>query len=276
LGYGSALLVVVVAFTLFEQMNVLLIGAIISAKAVGVFEAPWRLTTFLSYGGQALAFGVAPRLARHKDEGPNVRAFENATRYLTIVQGALLAPLLVWTAPIVELVLGSDYGESVAVLRALTPYVFLVGLGTFITLAVNYIGEARRRIAVSIATVALIAAIDAVLLPEIGIVGGAVATDVSFGLYLAGHFWICKRVMHLRLGPVAVTIARCLVAAGVMTAVMALFGTSSLSWIDWVAGSVTGLGAYLAALLATGELSPGELRTARATLSRRAATLRRA
>jgi O-antigen/teichoic acid export membrane protein len=274
-GYGTALLIVVVAFTLFEQMNVLLIGAIISAKAVGVFEAPWRLTTFLSYGGQALAFGVAPRLARRKDEGPNVRAFESATRYLTIVQGALVAPLLVWTTPIVELVLGSGYGGSVAVLRALTPYVFLVGLGTFITLAVNYIGEARRRIAISIATAALIAAIDAVLLPRIGIVGGAVATDVSFGLYVAGHFWICKRVMHLRLGPVALTIARCLIAAGVMTAVMALFGTSSLSWVDWMVGSLAGLAAYLAALLATGELSAGELRAARETLAWRVSSLRR-
>jgi O-antigen/teichoic acid export membrane protein len=274
-GYGSALLVVVVAFTLFEQMNVLLIGAIISAKAVGVFEAPWRLTTFLSYGGQALAFGVAPRLARRKDDGPNIRAFESATRYLTILQGALVAPLLVWTAPIVDLVLGSEYEGSVSVLRALTPYVFLVGLGTFITLAVNYIGEAKQRIAVSIATVALIAAIDAVLLPEIGIVGGAIGTDISFSLYVAGHFWICKRVMDLPLGPVALTIARCLVAAGAMTGVMALFGTSSLSAVDWVVGSLAGLAAYLAALLATGEVSRGELRAARETLAWRLASLRR-
>jgi O-antigen/teichoic acid export membrane protein len=258
-GYGTALLLVTVAYTLFEQIDVLLIGAIISTKAVGVFEAPMRLTTFLSYGGQAVAFGVAPRLARRKDERPNVRAFESATRYLTILQGALLAPLLVWTQPIVSLALGSGYEDSVGVLRTLTPFVFLVGLGTFITLAVNYIGEARRRIVLSVVTVALNAAIDAVLLPRIGVIGGAVATDVAFGLYVAGHFWICKTVMDIRLGPVAVTFVRCLLAAGAMTAVLALFGTSDLSWIDWIAGSLAGLVAYVATLFATGEVTRREL-----------------
>jgi O-antigen/teichoic acid export membrane protein len=270
--YGTALLVVTVAFTLFEQVDVLLIGAIIGTKAVGVFEAPMRLATFLGYAGQAVAFGVAPRLARSKDEGPNVAAFATATRYLTILQGALLAPLLVWTTPIVDLALGSGYEGSVSVLRALTPFVFLAGLGTFITLAVNYIGEARRRIVLSVVTVALNAAIDLVLLSRIGVVGGAIGTDVAFGLYVAGHFWICKQVMDLSLAPVAVTFARCLLAAAAMAGVLALFGTSSLSWFDWIAGAVSGLLTYLVALVATGELSRTELGQARAAVAARLAS----
>lgn len=270
--YGTALLIVTVAFTLFEQIDVLLIGAIISTKAVGVFEAPMRLSTFLGYAGQAVAFGVAPRLARREDEGPNVAAFASATRYLTILQGALLAPLLVWTMPIVDLALGSGYEGSVSVLRALTPFVFLAGLGTFITLAVNYIGEARRRIALAVGTVALNAAIDLVLLPRIGVVGGAIGTDVAFGLYVAGHFWICKQVMDLSLRPVAVTFARCVLAAAAMAGVLALFGTSSLSWVDWVAGALAGLAAYAGALILTGEVSRAELGQARAALATRFAS----
>jgi len=270
--YGSALLVVTVAFTLFEQVDVLLIGAIISTTAVGVFEAPMRLSTFLGYAGQAVAFGVAPRLARRKDEGPNVAAFAAATRYLTLLQGALLAPLLVWTTPIVDLALGSGYEGSVSVLRALTPFVFLAGLGTFITLAVNYIGEARRRIVLSIVTVALNAAIDLVLLPRIGVVGGAIGTDVAFALYVAGHFWICKQVMDLSLAPVAATFARCLLAAAAMAGTLALFGTSSLSWIDWIAGSIAGLVVYVLALLTNGELSRSELARGRAAVAARLAS----
>ena len=54
--------------SLFEQIGVLLIGAIIDTNAVAIFEAPMRLTLFLSYGGQAVAFGVGPRLARRGDD----------------------------------------------------------------------------------------------------------------------------------------------------------------------------------------------------------------
>jgi O-antigen/teichoic acid export membrane protein len=269
--YGTALLIVTVAFTLFEQVDVLLIGAIIGTKAVGIFEAPLRLSTFLGYAGQAVAFGVAPRLARSKTEGPNVTAFASATRYLTILQGALLAPLLVWTEPIVDLALGAGYEDSVAVLRTLTPFIFLAGLGTFITLAVNYIGEARRRIVISIVAVALNAAIDLVLLPRIGVVGGAVATDIAFTVYVAGHFWICKQVMDLPLGPVAATLVRATLAAGAMAGVLALFGVSSLSWYDWVLGGVAGLAVYCAALVLTGEVTRDELRRARAAISARLA-----
>ena len=88
-GYAGALFVVTVAFTLFEQIDVLLIGAIISTTAVAIFEAPLRLTTFLAYGGMALAMGVGPRLARSAGEGPNVEAFATGTRYLLLLQGAI-------------------------------------------------------------------------------------------------------------------------------------------------------------------------------------------
>jgi O-antigen/teichoic acid export membrane protein len=256
--YAGALFVVTVAFTLFEQVDVLLIGAIISTTAVGVFEAPMRLTTFLAYGGQALALGVAPRLSRGGG-GPDLGAFNAANRYLIVLQGALLAPILVWTQPIVDLALGSGYQGSVSVLRALAPFVFLSGIGTFITIAVNYVGEARRRVILAVTTVAINAAIDLVLLPRIGVVGGAVGTDVAYSLYIAGHFWICKQVLGVRLTPILVTFVRCMAAAAAMAGAMALVGTSDLSWSQWVTGSIAGLIAYVLVLTATGEVSRSDV-----------------
>lgn len=256
--YAGALFVVTIAFTLFEQVDVLLIGAIISTTAVGVFEAPMRLTIFLAYGGQALALGVAPRLSRGGG-GPDLAAFNAANRYLILLQGALLAPVLVWTEPIVHLALGSSYQGSVSVLRALAPFVFLSGIGTFITIAVNYVGEARRRVVLSIATVAINAAIDLVLLPRIGVVGGAIGTDVAYSLYIAGHFWICQQVLGIRLTPILVTFVRCMIAAAAMAGAMALVGTSDLSWSQWLTGSIAGLIAYVLVLTVTRELSRSDV-----------------
>jgi O-antigen/teichoic acid export membrane protein len=256
--YAGALFVVTVAFTMFEQVDVILIGAIISTTAVGVFEAPMRLTTFLAYGGQALALGVAPRLSRGGG-GPDLAAFNASNRYLVILQAALVAPILVWAEPIVHVALGPGYEGSVSVLRALAPFIFLSGIGTFITIAVNYIGEARRRVILSIVTVAINAAIDLFLLPRIGVVGGAIGTDVAYAIYIIGHFWIIRQILDVRLLPLTITTVRCLVAAAAMAGAMALVGTSDLSWSQWVTGSIAGLIAYVLTLTVTGEVSRSEV-----------------
>ncbi len=260
-GYAGAVFVVTVAYTLFEQIGILLVGAIEGTEAVGVFEAPTRLTTFLSYFGMAFALGVAPRLARGH-EGPNVDAFLRATRYLTIIQAALLPVLLAWSTPIVDLTLGPGYEESADVLRALTPFVFLSGLGTFVTVAVNYVGEARRRVPLAIASAVLVAALNVVLLHAIGVVGAAIAMDIAFAVYALGHIWICHKVMGVPLGPIAASFARCLLAAGAATLVLVAFGTESLSLFDWVVGGLAGLATFALGLFATREITRGELAAA--------------
>jgi len=267
--YGGSLLIVTIAYTLFEQIGVLLIGAIIGTSAVGIFEAPMRLTLFLSYGGQAVAFGVGPRLARSGEEGPDARSFVLATRALLVLQGALLAPVLVWARPIADVALGSGYHGSVAVLRALAPFMFLLGVGTFITLAVNYVGEAKQRIWLSIATLVLCGAIDLALLPTIGVVGAAVGMGVAFTGYVAGHFWICKRVFHFPVRRLVLTLVRCLLAACAMGAVLFTVGTSSLTLTQWVIGALGGAAAYVVVLLASGEVSRSEISAVLAELPRK-------
>jgi len=261
--YGSALLVVTVAYTLFEQIGVLLIGAYIGTAAVGFFEAPNRLAVFLTYGGQAVVYGVGPRLARRGDEPPNTRMFTLATRLLVLLHGALLAPVLIWAEPISNLVLGSGYSESIAVLRALAPFMFLAGIGTFITLAVNYVGEAKRRIWLAISTLVICTALDVVLLPTIGVVGGAIAMDVAFAGYVLGHFWICKRVFDFSVERLLLTLVRCLLAAAAMCGVLALIGISSLEWWQWILGAVLGPLVYVGVLIGSRELPRSELRAVR-------------
>ena len=258
-GYAGALFVVTVAYTLFEQLGVIIVGAVEGTEAAGIFEAPTRLTTFLSYGGMAVALGVAPRLARGR-EGPNVDAFLRSMRYLTILQAALLPPLLAWSTPIVDLTLGSGYEESADVLRALTPFVFLSGIGTFVTLVVNYVGEARRRVPLAVLSAVLVAGLNLALLPSMGVVGAAVAMDIAFAVYTLGHIWICHKTIDVPFGPLMSSFGRCLVAAGLATIALAAFGTDSLSVFDWVLGTLAGLVVFVAALFATRETTPAEAR----------------
>jgi O-antigen/teichoic acid export membrane protein len=258
--YAGALFVIDGAWAAFTQIDILLIGAILTPRAAGLFGAPIRLLTVIGYPGIAAASGVAPRLARNERDPPNVAALRAAIRFLIIFQLILVAPAVVWAEPIVGFVLGDGYQGSAPVLRGLAPYIAFTGLVPLLSIAVNYLGEARRRVPLAIGTLALNAAIDAVLLPKIGVVAAAIGTDVALAVYLAGHLQICRREIELPLAPIFATLARCSLGVAAMAGVLLVFGTTDLSPLAAAGGAVAGLLAYAGALVLSGELPPREMR----------------
>jgi len=259
-GYALPLLVTNSAYALYSTADTLLIGALLTTTAVGLFSAPLRLTVFMGALGLAVASAVAPRLARHRYDSSAVVALRRALRYLVMFQAVMIAPLVVWAEPIVSLLLGPDYADSADVLRGLTPYVFLLGVGPLITMSVNYLGRAGRRIPIVFGALAINVAIDVALLRDWGIVAAAMGTSVAYVIYVPAHLYLCRQSVTIPLGPLALTLARSLLAAGVMAGVLALAGTSELSVVAWIVGGVGGVLSYVAVLVASGELRLHELR----------------
>jgi O-antigen/teichoic acid export membrane protein len=263
--YAGVMLVVNGAYALFDQIDVLLIGALLSTAAVGQFSAPLRLTILLHYPGLALANSVSPRMS---GPSPDVKTFRVALRLLIVVQFAIVTPVLVWATPFVDLVLGDDYAESAGVLRAMTPYVFLTGIGALLAVAVNYLGEARRRVPIALTALAVNVAIDLALLREIGIVAGAIGTSIAYSIYVAGHAVICHRVVDLHPRDMARTLGRSAIAAAAMGGLLAAIGTGELPVAAMVGGGVAGLALYLAVLVAVREVTRADLAMVRSLLRR--------
>lgn len=268
LTYAGALLIVDAAYSVYHQIDVLLIGALLSASAAGLYAAPLKVLSFIQYPGLALAGGVAPRLARQDGAEPNVGAFQIALRYLIVLQMFMVAPLVVWAGPIVDLVLGSDYEESADVLRALGPYIFLGGIAPLLSLGVNYLGEAKRRIPIAFAAVGVNTAIDLILIPEIGLIAGAIGTDVAITVYAIGHLWVCHTSVGLEVRPLLVSTARAFVAAAAMAGVLLAFGTG-VGPVAFVLGGALATVAYLGVILLLGEFSLEEIRSARGLVASR-------
>jgi O-antigen/teichoic acid export membrane protein len=274
-AYAGALVIVDGVFVAFTQIDVLLVGAMIGTTSAGLFQAPLRLITFLQYPGGALAAGIGPQLAR-TSAAPNVTALQRGLRYLVILHAAIVAGLIVWAGPIADLVLGREFGKSAQVLRALAPYVFLSGIGALLSIGVNYLGEARRRIPIAIVTLLINFLIDLALIPKIGIVAGAIGTDVAYGLYVPAHFWICKRMIGLSFRPILVTFVRSAIAASAMAGVLLAVGTANLSVGEWLAGGTAAVAVFCAGLVLVGEVTWGEVVAIRARLSRAFRKLRAA
>jgi O-antigen/teichoic acid export membrane protein len=263
LRYAGALLIVEGAYTMFGQVDALIIGGFLGATSVGLFQGPLRITALLSYPGLALSAGISPRLARREGHEPDVGALTIGLRWLIVLQGAMMAPLIVWAGPIVNLIFGPAYSESAAVLRGLAPYIFLSGFAPLVSTVVDYLGEARRRIPIALGTLALNLAIDIVYIPKIGIVAGAIGTSAAYAIYVPAHLRICAQLLPLKLRPLASTFLRCALAAAAMAAVLYAVGRSDLTAFDWALGLSVGTAAYGSILFATGEIRAREVRAAR-------------
>jgi O-antigen/teichoic acid export membrane protein len=183
-----------------------------------------------------------------------------------LLQGLVLAPMIVWAEPLTRLAFGPGYGESASVFRALAPYAFLLGLSPVLASAVNYLGEARRRVPIAIGALLLNLVIDLALLSPLGIVAGAIGTDVAYTVYTGAHLLICRRLLGTELRPLGGTFARVMGAAALMAAVLLPFGTSHVSVPLLVAGGILGTVAYAAGLVALRAISRSELAEARRRL----------
>jgi O-antigen/teichoic acid export membrane protein len=271
LSYARPLLVVEAAFRVFSSVDVLLIAALVGGSAqVAAFGLAMRLAIFLEYPSAAVTSAVAPRLARRGDgEHPDLPLLSASMRYLTMLQMLFTVPLIVWPEGIVHLVFGDKYPEAASVLRALTPYVFISGLAQLATLSVNYLGQAKRRVPLAIVMLAVNVLVDVLLLPRIGIVGGAIGTSVAYAIWVPAHILILHRQIGLRLAPLLATTGRVLLAGGAMLAVLALLGTGQVGIATMLVGALLGPAVYLATLFALGELTAGDLAVARGVLMRR-------
>lgn len=258
-SYGFALFVIDGVYAAFSQIDVLFVGAILGADAAGVFAAPLRLITVLLYPASAITSGVAPRMARGAGDRPNVEALERGLALLLVLHLFAIVPLLVWAGPLVDLVLGSGYGEAADVLRALVPFVLLAGPARLLTISVNYLGEARRRIVVVLVALALNIVVDLLLISRIGVVGAAIGNDIGFAVYTFGHLYICRHLTGLPLLPIARSFGRGLLAATAMAVVLLAIGRGDVSTPLIAVGLLAGTAAFFASLRVLGEPALSDL-----------------
>lgn len=268
LGYAGPLLLVEAAFRTFASIDVLLIAAIIGGGAqIAAFGIPMRLAVFLEFPSAAVSSAVAPRLARRRSE--DIAVLLRSMRYLILFQMLLTAPLLIWPETIIHLLFGGKYHHAPAVLRGLAPYVFLGGLANLTTLTVNYIGLARSRVPIAIAMLSVNVLIDVILLPRVGVVGGAIGTSVAYMIWVPAHAWILRREIGLKIRPLLLTTARSSVAGAVLVGVLALLGTGVVPIPVMVVGAVAGPAAYVATLFALKELTGADVAVLRSVIARR-------
>jgi O-antigen/teichoic acid export membrane protein len=258
LKYAGATFIVDLGWTVIIRVDILLIGALLTSAAVGTFNAVLRIVTVLGYLGTAVAGGVAPRLSLG-DGSPDTYAFNQGVRYLLIVQGLVLAPMIVWATPLVDLLLGPGYHQAAVIMQVLSVTAFVSAPAGLLSVSVNYLGAAQRRVKVIFVTLVLGIVSTYVLIDVSGLVGAAIADDLVGLVYVVANLWLCTTLIAVDVASLVASVARIVIAASAMAVVMFIVGTDDLSPAQWLVGGVAGAAAYAGALFISGEISVLEL-----------------
>jgi O-antigen/teichoic acid export membrane protein len=111
---------------------------------------------------------------------------------------------------------------------------------------------------------------DAIFLPKIGIVGGAIGTDLAYAVWVPGHLVILKRMLDLPLRPIALDFVRAALAAGVACLPLLALGTDP-GVVVLVLGCAIACVVYAVALRLTGGVGAADIDRMREIVGRRIA-----
>jgi O-antigen/teichoic acid export membrane protein len=251
-GAGGASAVGLV-WTAVVPVQAILIGAMVGAPAVGSFGAAVRLLTpIASISVIAALVSVRRAAAGARDDR---RAPRRTLKWSIVASGLLVAPSIVWAAPISAGLFGSGHPDSAAILRWLAVYAFVAGPTAVLSVVDGSRAGDIGRWALVVVAVGCSELVGYAAIRAFGVAGAAMTVDGFALATLSVHLLADSSKIVFDRGAALVTALRTVLAAGAMAAVLLAAGTAQLSTVGWLAGAVGGTAAFAAVLLVAGEIS---------------------
>ena len=262
--YSIPLTATSTANKLDKSLDTILVGFFLSPVAVSYYVIGKQAVSFIEVPISALGFTISPTFGAEKASG-NI---ERASRiYETALTNSLLlyipagAGLALLAEPLVGLLFGVDYLGAVPVLQVLGLYAVFQSVTKVTSNGLDFLGRARERAIVKGITSVLNVLLNILLIPTIGVVGAAIATVITYGIYTSANVYIISQEFVLRTS----TILRSILLTVGITAAMSVAVFNLLvyvqGWLSLIA--VVGVGVAIWAVLSilSGLLKIDQLRS---------------
>ncbi len=178
LHIGRWLVVSSLLFAAHYRADVLMLSALSSAAAVGIYNAAFVLASAVDFGTLSLDTVLLPKYSAQPAEASLVPlARRTALRLLALVLG--LIPLALLARPLALLLFGDPFGSSAVVLQLLIPGVAATMVSQPFLAAVYARGNVRSLVPLDAAVLGLNLVANALLIPRFGAPGAAVATSLA-------------------------------------------------------------------------------------------------
>jgi O-antigen/teichoic acid export membrane protein len=181
--------------TVQAQTDIIMIGAIKDQHDVGVYVATVRLAGLITYLFFASNLVIGPAIARlweRRDMDGLQQLVKRSSRLVTLLTFPLALALAVFPRTILA-IFGDDFGDGAGALSILSAGWFLnVALGP-VTYLLSMTGHERLIARIVLLSTVLNIALNAVLIPTLGIEGAAISTGVSFLVWKGSAMFIVKQ-----------------------------------------------------------------------------------
>ena len=201
----------------YSWLDVIVIGYFLPPSAVAAYEVAWRVTEVFTIFSNAIGLSVFPQISRYHAEGDWDAIQDLISRSLMptvfIVIPAFAGTLLL-SREVLRFTFGPEYTIAWLVLVVLAAEKLFQALRHILARSLDGIDRPNLSAFSTGVTLTLNVVLNLLLVPQIGIVGGAVATFVSFVVNALLNVYFVSR--HLTIAPAYGQIGRLVVASAVM------------------------------------------------------------
>jgi O-antigen/teichoic acid export membrane protein len=186
--YGSVVLASYLLISLSGRADLLLVYGLSGQADAGQYSVALTISVLVAYASMAIVYAGFPRIASIGED----EAFELVGRIwrLGILSAVLVAALLAALIPVlIRALFGAQYTAATTPALLLLPGGILYSGQFILARASAAHGDARLLIRAFTASMVVMLALDAVLIPRAGITGAAVAGSIGPAAGLAVNLW---------------------------------------------------------------------------------------
>ena len=195
-SYALPMMATAISFYIYTHSDILIIQGILGEKHVGIYGVAVKLMETLHVPAAAIGSGVAAFFVITKDNTKEKasKLLYNSSRLILLFFLPLAIGLAVTAHDLFPFVFGIEYKNAAIIAIIYTPTLLAKSLSGTYSLALDYMGFAKKRaIAISISAL-LNVGLNFVLIPKYGIIGAAITTQIT---YIPLFIWYSITLMKI-------------------------------------------------------------------------------
>lgn len=194
--YGSKSWLNNLANQMLYKVDVFFIGYFLGLKSVGIYAVAVILIEKSWYLSGAIGNAIFPKLKKLDDKSSCTLAISAAKiNYVLSILGVLV--ICIFAEPIMLLLFGAEYKDSSDVLFWLAPGI--VALSIPKVLISHLAAKNKLGVAVKASTTSMVlnVVLNIILIPFYGLIGAAIASSISYGVYFIIYSFFYMRMFNV-------------------------------------------------------------------------------
>jgi O-antigen/teichoic acid export membrane protein len=179
--YAIPLMATSASLYVYMESDILLVQYFLGERSVGIYGVVVRLARTLHVPAIAIGSAAAGYFAKARlSDDQRSELFVYATQGVVALYLPLSVGLVLTADELLPFVFGSEYGEASLAAQIYALYLFMNAISALHSLALDYMGFARRRAVAALLSAVANVGLNIVLIPQFGIEGAALATQITY------------------------------------------------------------------------------------------------